>query len=154
MKFKEFIKREYKFIILLVVIVLLCYVKIPYNITDRVVMENYVNDKGSLNMLYVSEYDATPMLYLLAKVRGFDTFANENRQVANESVKDIDERNKIMRDNSLDIATLVAYNKAGKDIEIKKKNNIVIGTTSDNGFKVGDVIKTVNGSLCEDVKSI
>ncbi len=163
MKFKEFIKREYKFIILLVVIVLLCYVKIPYyimapggtiNITDRVVMENYVNDKGSLNMLYVSEYDATPMLYLLAKVRGFDTFANENRQVANESVKDIDERNKIMRDNSLDIATLVAYNKAGKDIEIKKKNNIVIGTTSDNGFKVGDVIKTVNGSLCEDVQDI
>lgn len=50
MKFKEFIKENYKFIILMILIVLFFNVKLPYyimapggtiNITDRVVMDNY-----------------------------------------------------------------------------------------------------------------
>lgn len=163
MKFKEFIKEEYKFILLIIAIVLVCYVKIPYyimapggtiNITDRVEMDGYKTTEGSLNMLYVSEYDATPITYLLAKTRGLDINSNEDKKISNESVQDAEERNRIMRDNSLDIATLVAYNKAGKKIDIKSKRNIVIATTSDNGLEIGDVIVEVDDSECEEIEDI
>ena len=66
----------------------------------------------------------------------------------------IQERNKIMRDSSLDIATLVAYTKAEKEIHIKNKQNKVIATTSDNNLKVGDVILGVDNKICEEVEDI
>lgn len=164
MKIKNFIKENYKFIIVLILIVLFCTIKLPYyimttggtiNITDRVEMDGYQKeDKGSINMLYVSEYDATPFSYLLAKLRGEEINSNKERQISNESVEEINERNKIMRDNSLDIAVLVAYQEAGKDINIKSKKNIVMAKTTDNNFEVGDIILTVNDKVCDEVKDI
>lgn len=163
MKFKEFLKREYKFIIFLVVTICLFYIKLPYyisapggtiNVTDRVEMEGYKNESGSLNMLYVSEYEATPMTYFWAKLRGYEISPNEEKKISNESTNDVETRNKIMRDNSLDIATLVAYTKAGKKIEITNKQNIVIATTSDNGLEIGDIILEADGKECEEVSDI
>lgn len=163
MKIKDFIKREYKFILLLIMIFCLFYIKLPYyisapggiiDVTDRVEMEGYEHKKGSLNMLYVSEYEATPASYIWAKLSGYDINAKNERQVSNESMYDIEERNKIMRDSSLDIATLVAYNKACKEINIKSKQNKVIATTNDNGLKVGDIILEVDNKICEEVDDI
>jgi len=163
MKFKDFIKREYKFIILIVVILSLFYIRLPYyisapggiiDVTDRVEMEEYENESGSLNMLYVSEYEATPVTYLWAKISGYDIDSNKERQISNESIKEIEIRNKIMRDNSLDIATMVAYAKAGKKIDIKSKQNVVIATTSDNGLEAGDIILETEGLECEEVEDI
>ena len=164
MKIKNFIKENYKFIIVLILIVLFCTIRLPYyimttggtiNITDRVEMDGYQKeDKGSINMLYVSEYDATPFSYLLAKLRGEEINSNKERQISNESVEEINERNKIMRDNSLDIAVLVAYQEAGKNINIKSKKNIVMAKTTDNNFEVGDIILTVNDKVCDEVKDI
>lgn len=163
MKIKEFIKREYKFILLVVAIICLFYIKLPYyisapggiiNVTDRVEMEGYENKNGSLNMLYVSEYEATSASLLWAKIVGYDINSKKERQVSNESMHDIEERNKIMRDSSLDVATLVAYTKAGKKINIKSKQNKVIVTTSDNGLKVGDIIIEADNKKCEEVEDI
>lgn len=164
MKIKRFIKDNYVFIILMVFIVLFFNIKLPYyvmapggviNITDRVVMDDYSNNtKGSINMLYVSEYDGTMASLLMAKLRGFDIESNSERQVSNESVKEINERNRIMRDNSLDIAIMVAYKTAGKNISIKNKKNVVVASTFDNGLEVGDVILSTDGSLCDDTDCI
>lgn len=164
MKIKNFIKENYKFIIVLILIVLFCTIRLPYyimttggtiNITDRVEMDGYQKeDKGSINMLYVSEYDATPFSYLLAKLRGEEINSNKERQISNESVEEINKRNKIMRDNSLDIAVLVAYQEAGKNINIKSKKNIVMAKTTDNNFEVGDIILTINDKVCDEVKDI
>jgi len=163
MKFKEFIKREYKFIIFLILLVAVCYIKLPYyisspggiiDVTDRVEMEGYENKSGSLNMLYVSEYEATPLGYLWAKLSGYDITSNEDRQISNESTEEVKLRSKIMRDNSLDIATMVAYTKAGKEINISSKQNIVIATTNDNGLEIGDIILTVDNIECEEVEDI
>lgn len=163
MKIREFIKREYKFIIFMVVILCLFYIKLPYyisapggiiNVTDRVEMEGYKNNGGSLNMLYVSEYEATPATLLWGKLLGYDIDSNKDRQISNENMHEIEERNKIMRDNSLDIATLVAYTKAGKSIDVKEKRNVVIATTSDNGLEVGDIILSVDNIECEEVSDI
>lgn len=163
MKIKNFIKENYKFILLLITILLLSTIKIPYyimttggtiDITDRVEMKDYKKEEGSLNMLYVSEYDATPLSYLFAKIKGDEINSNKDRQISDESIKDINKRNKIMRDNSLDTAVIVAYNNANKEINITSKRNIVMATTTDNNFEVGDIILEVNGIECEDVNTV
>lgn len=163
MDIKEFIKREYKFILFVVIILCLFYIKLPYyisapggiiDVTDRVEMDGYENTSGSLNMLYVSEYDATPIGYLWAKFRGLDIETSENKKISNESIEDAEVRSRIMRDNSLDVATMVAYNRAHKSIEIRDKRNVVIATTSDNGLKVGDVILKADDTECEELEDI
>lgn len=163
-KVKLFFKENYKFILVLMVMILCLYIKLPFyamasggviNITDRVVMDGYeYTDDGSLNMLYVSEYELTPATYIVAKLRGWEIEKEDTRQVSDESSHDIKVRNKIMRDNSLDIATMVAYKSANKKIEIKSKRNIIIATTSDNVLKVGDIIIGVDNIEYEDVSDV
>lgn len=165
MKFKNFIKENYKFILLLLIMICFLYLPLPYyimapggtiNVTDRVEMDGYTTpDSGSLNMLYVSEYEATPAYLLYAKLRNsWDIEKNKERQVSGESIEEIEKRNKIMRDNSLDIATMVAYREAGKKINIKNQKNIVIATTIDNGLEIGDIIKEADGKVCTDMDDI
>lgn len=164
MKIKKILKENYTFIIFMILIVLFFNIKLPYyimapggtiNITDRVVMENYHKNKtGSINMLYVSEYEGTPASLLMAKLKGYDIETNTERQISNESVKEINERNKIMRNNSLDIATMVAYTEADKNISVKDKRNIVIAKTTNNGLEVGDIILSVDNTLCDGVEDI
>lgn len=164
MKFKEFIKENYKIILLMILIILFFNIKLPYyilapggtiNITNRVVMEDYKKEEnGSINMLYVSEYDGTPASLLMAKIKNYDIESNKERQISNETIKEINKRNKIMRDNSLDIATMVAYTEAGKKIDIKNRKNVVVATTIDNGLEIGDEIITVDNVKCEEVEDI
>lgn len=164
MKIKRFIKENYRFLLLMILIVLFFNIRLPYyimapggtiNITDRVVMDDYKKDNnGSINMLYVSEYEGTPASILMAKLRNYDIESNKERQISNESVKEINRRNTIMRDNSLDIATMVAYRESGREITIKEKKNIVIARTLDNGLEVGDIILSVDGMSCDDVSEI
>jgi len=165
MRLKKIIKENYKFVIVLLLLITFFYLPLPYyimapggiiDVTDRVEMDGYkASENGSLNMLYVSEYNATPAYMLFAKIKeDWDIEKNEERQISDESVEEIEKRNKIMRDNSLDIATMVAYAEAGKNITIKEKKNVVIATTVDNGLKVGDIIKEVEGSSNTDVNDI
>lgn len=163
-KIKNFFKENYKFLLVLILIVVFFNVRLPYyimapggtiDVTDRVLMDDYEKStKGSLNMLYVSEYKATPASLLLAKLKNWDIDKNEERQVSDESAADIEKRNKIMRDNSLNIATLVAYKEAQKEITITEKRNVVIATTIDNGLEIGDIILEADGQVCEDIETV
>ena len=163
-KIKKFLKENYKFIIVLTILVLLMYIRLPYyamapggtiDITDRVIMDNYTSEnKGSINMLYVSEYEITPLTYVIAKLSSWQIEKEQTRKISNETIEEINERDKIMRDNSLDIATMVAYQNASKKIEIKDKKNIIIANTRDNGLKIGDIIVKVDNIKCNDIKEI
>ncbi len=160
-KIKNFIKENYKFIIVVIFLILLFNIKLPYyvlapggtiNITNRV--NNYKVDKGSLNMLYVSEYELTPALYIYAKVLKWDIYNNDTRKVASENIEDIKKRNTVMRDNSLDIAKMVAYKKANKDIKIINTKNVIIATIKNNKLKVGDIITKVDNTSCNNITEI
>lgn len=162
-KIKVFVKDNYKFILLIVGLIVFFNLKLPYyvmagggsiNITDRVVMDGYNTSSGSINMLYVSEYDLTPSLYLISKIKSWDIHKNNDRQVSNESRSEIAKRDKIMRDNSLDVATLVAYREAGYDIKVKNRHNIVIATTLDNNLKVGDEVISIDNIECNDINEM
>lgn len=163
MDLKKILKYNYKFLLFIILLCLFFYLKLPYyvmapggtiNITDRVNLSGYEETNGSINMLYVSEYKATPGLYLYSMIMGYDIIKNNDRKISNESIKEVEDRNKIMRDNSLDVALMVAYTKANKFIKINNKRNVIIATTQNNGLKVGDIILEVDNTLVEDVSAI
>ena len=162
-KIKKFFKENYKEIIFLLIMFLVINIELPYyieapggtiNLTKRI-EKNYDASKGSLNMLYVTEYKGNIVTVLLSKViKSWDLYEIKNQQISDEDSNDIYIRNKVMLDNSINNATYVAYTEAGKDITIKDKENVVIATTKDNKFKIGDIILSIDDIEVENIKTI
>ena len=162
-KIKEYLKENYKQLIMLAILIIAVSIELPYyveapggiiNLSKRI-DNNYNKKNGSLNMLYVTEYKGNIVTVLLSKViKTWDLYAISNQQVSNESASDIYNRNKVMLENSVDNATLAAYQEAGKKVNITDKKNIVIATIKDNGFKIGDEILTVDFIKVETIQTI
>ena len=160
---KKYLKEKYKKIIFLIIMLLIIKVELPYyieapggtiNLTERI-NKNYNKKDGSLNMLYVTEYKGNIVTVLLSKIiPSWDLYEISNQQISNESSKDIYNRNKVMLDNSIGNATIVAYQEAGKNIKIKEKKNIVIATTKDNNIEIGDIILSIDNKKVEDINTI
>lgn len=148
---------------LLILLVLAVNIQLPYyieapggtiNLTKKI-DKNYDKKNGSLNMLYVTEYNGNIVTVLLSQLfKSWDLNKIEKQQVSNETANEIHARNKVMLNNSIDNAMYVAYKYADKNIEIKAKENIVIATTKDNGIKIGDIILKVDDIEVENIDSI
>ena len=160
---KKFLKENYKFLLLLAFLIFVFEVELPYyveapggtiNISKRI-SDNYNKKDGSLNMLYVTEYKGNIATVLLSKIiSSWDLYEIKNQQVSNEDSHDIYVRNKVMLDNSIQNATIVAYKAAGKNISIKSRENIIIATTKDNGFNIGDIVLTIDDIEVENINTI
>ena len=160
---KKFFKENYKFLIFMLILITVVNVELPYyieapggtiNLSKRI-DENYDKKNGSLNMLYVTEYKGNIVTILLSKIiKSWDLYEISNQQISNEDANDIYLRNKVMLDNSIENATLVAYKYAGKQITIKEKQNIIIATTKDNGLKIGDIVLSVDSIPVENNTTI
>ena len=160
---KKFIKENIKPLIFMIILIIVVNVELPYyieapggtiNLTERI-DENYNKKNGSLNMLYVTEYKGNIVTVLLSKIiKTWDLYEISNQQVSDEDAKDIYIRNKVMLENSIQNATLVAYKEANKKIEIKETKNIVIATTKDNGIEIGDEIIEVDHTPVIDITTI
>ena len=160
---KKFIKENLSFLIFIALMILIVEVELPYyieapggtiNLSKRI-DKDYNKKNGSLNMLYVTEYKGNLVTVLLSKViKSWDLYEISDQQISDEDTHDIHIRNKVMLENSIQNATFVAYNSAGKKIDIKGKENIVIATTKDNGIKIGDNIISIDGKDVEDISTI
>lgn len=160
---KKFLKENIKTIIFIIIMILIVKVELPYyieapggtiNLTQRI-DSNYNKKNGSLNMLYVTEYKGNIVTVLLSKIIStWDLNEIKKQQVSNENSKDIYNRNKVMLDNSIGNATIVAYRYAGKNITIKDKKNIVIATTKDNDIEIGDIILSIDNKKVENITTI
>ena len=73
----NYLKNEYKFIIMLAIIIFTGLFRLPYNIytgggilniADKLEIENEYHEKGSFNMAYVKSIKATIPIYLLSYV--------------------------------------------------------------------------------------
>lgn len=133
------------------------YIEAPggiINLSKRI-DENYNKKNGSLNMLYVTEYKGNIVTVLLSKIiKSWDLFEIKNQQISDENAQDIYERNKIMLENSIQNAALVAYNYANEKIDIKETKNIVIATTKENGLKIGDILISIDNLPITTTKDI
>ena len=125
------------------------------NINDRIECDSCSDINGSLNMLYVSEYEATIATYLMSYIMpNWDLEEISTQQISDETQEEIYDRNRLMLDNSIDNAIYVAYKESGKDIDISDKRNVVIATTISNGLKIGDEILEIDGNKIEDINEI
>lgn len=160
----NFIKENLFYIVFIILIFVISSVKLPYyimapggviNMNNRIELENKYETKGTLDLLYVSEYDATIASTLLSFIlKDWDLNKIEEMQVNNESLKEIEIRNKVMLENSRQNAIIVAYKKANKEVNLNNKHNIVIATTKDNNLKIGDEIIKANGIEINDIKQL
>ena len=163
-KVSKFIKENISYVITILVIIILFNIKLPYyiyapggtiDISDRIEYSDKKDYDGSLNMLYVTEYEANVPTYLLSFVfKNWDLESIEKSQISDESMVEIDVRNKIMLDNSINNAKYVAYKAAGKEISISNKKHLIIGTLTETNLKIGDEILEIEGNKVEELSDI
>lgn len=161
---RKFWKENKIYLIVITIVVLLFNIRLPYyintpggtiDIGDRIEYDGRKEYDGSLNMLYVTEYVATIPTYLLSYlIPDWDLEKLEENQFSDETPEEIEIRNKVMLDNSIHNAIYVAYQAADCDIKIKSKKNIVIGTTVENGLKIGDELLKIEEKDIENVEMI
>ena len=159
-KLKVFWKENRFYLLFLLIIVVISNYRLPYyvsapggiiDISDRIEMDERVEYDGSLNMLYVTQYEATVPLYLMSFIlKDWDLESIKDNQISNENHKEIDIRNKIMLNNSVNNAIYVAYTASGKDIKVKNNRTFIVGTLSDMDLKIGDEVISVNDKKIDD----
>ena len=156
-KVVNYIKREYKFLILLALIIFIGLFKLPYNlyigggiidIADRLEIENEYHEKGSFNMAYVKSTRATIPMYLLSYVFNWERESIESVKLdENDNAKDMWKREKIYLDEANNNAVISAYTMAGEDININKEvlQVLYIDKDSKTDLEAGDIILKIDG---------
>lgn len=127
-KIKDFIRENYKSLIVLVLIVLVFTIELPYsiytpggavNLNDRITIENSYQVEGSFNMAYVSMVKGSIPFLLISKVLpDWDIVKKEDITYDGENMDEMMERERLQLQNSIDNAIINAYRKAGKDITV------------------------------------
>ena len=135
-KIKQFISKNYLFILGIILGLFLAFYEFPYyisapggviDISSRIEIEDANHVDGSFNMAYVSEYKATLPMLLLANIKkDWDIEKKSSVLDENETDKDASLRNHIMLTEANQNAIIYAYTKAGKEINIRKSNIYVI----------------------------
>ncbi len=165
---KDMIKKNYKFFLVLILIVVLFSIKFPYyidtpggidDVSKKIDIDGY-KSIGSFNLTYVREYRATiPTLLISLFNKDWDVFKEDEVLLNTEDYETYSMRDKILMYESISNAIYVAYKKANKPIEITNSNLYVtyITNESDTNLKVGDIVKSINGieiSNLDDVLNI
>lgn len=163
-KIKEILKQYKIYIIVALLSIIIFNIKLPYYIMapggiipidDRIETENNNESKGSINLLYVTQYDGNVSSLLLSFImKNWDIGKLKDVQISNETTEELHKRNQVMLENSMQNAIFVAYNAAGKEIKITGKKNIIIGTTEENKLKINDEILSINDIEVEDINTL
>ena len=135
-KIKKFILENYKFMIILIVLVFTFTYEFPYvvytpggivNLEKRIDVEKKVEKKGSLNMSYVTLRKGNiPSILLSFVIPDWDLLKESEVTIDDESVDDLLKMEKLYMASSIDNATILAYKKANKEINITNNVNNVI----------------------------
>jgi len=155
-KVKEFIKSSYKEIIIYLLLLFIITCPVPYyiyvgggtiDLSDRIVLES--NEKGTYNLAYVKQLNATIPTYLLSfLIKSWETVPVQNVSItSDESKSDIDKREKLYLEEANNNAIINAYRLAGKTLNIKSNSFKVISVSdeSETDIKIGDTLISVNG---------
>ncbi len=134
-KVKLFILENIKFLIGLIFLVLVFSYELPFvvytpgglvNLENRIEVDGAYEKDGSLNMSYVSMRKGTlPSILLSYVIPNWDLKKSSEVTTDDESISDLISLEKIYMESAIDNATILAYQKAGKDIKITKSINHV-----------------------------
>ena len=156
-KIINYIKEDYKFLIVLALILFLGLFRLQVNlhmggglidIKDRLEVENSYKESGSFNMTYVKASQATIPTYLLSYVFGWEREnISDIKLDENDNAADIWKRDLLYLQEANDNAIISAYTKAGLPINFKKEilEVLYIDKDSDTDLKIGDIILAIAG---------
>lgn len=168
-KIKEFMKDNYKSLIVLFLIFLTFTIELPYsiytpggavNLNNRIeISDSYAVD-GSFNMAYVSMVKGSvPFLLLSYIIPDWDIVKKEDITISGESMDEMLVREKLYLQESIDAAIINAYTKANKKITITDIYNTVsfITKEANTNLKIGDKIISIGDieiTSLEDLKTM
>lgn len=165
-KIKRFILENYKFLIALILIVVALTYEFPYvvytpggivNLESRIKIENDIENKGSFNMSYVTLRKGNlPSILLSYIIKDWDLIKEKEITSDNESVDELLKLEKLYMNSSIDNATILAYQKAGKEINITKNiNNVIyIDKLAKTDLKIYDQITSVDGKTINTIDEL
>ncbi len=165
-KIGDFIKNNYKFLIIYAIICAICLCPLPFylwtgggtiDLKDRFEIDGEHLESGSLNLAYVREIRATGATYLLSYVMDWHREKISSYQInETENAEDIWKRERMYLQESIDNAIISAYNLAGEEIDIKSVyyRILSIDENSDTDLMVGDKIISVNGAKITEYDDI
>lgn len=151
-------KQLFSFFIVLLIVFFISVYELPYyiykpgsadDLSEMVKVEDGYDYEGSMHLVTVSSMKATPVTYLLAKLLPYHEVLRDE-EVRPDDITDED-YNFIqlhMMENSQEASTVVAYEAAGKDVEIVEAGVFVTSVQEDmpaNGIlSAGDQIIKVD----------
>ncbi len=165
-KIKTFIKENYKFMLVLILLVVVFTYEFPYvvytpggivNLEKRIDVDNKYDSEGSLNMSYVTLRKGNiPSILLSYIIKDWDLLKESEITIDDESVDELLKLEKLYMTSSIDNATILAYQKAGKKIEIKKNiNNVIyIDDNAKTDIEIYDQIISVDGKEINEIKDL
>ena len=158
-------KENYKFIISIIIILLVCYIKFPYyidapggitNMNQKIEIDGY-DSKGSFNLAYVKEYRASIPTMLISIInKDWKLIKQEEILLDTEDDNSYEYRDKILMKESISNAIYVAYTKANKKIDIISNKLLVtyIDVNANTDLVVGDEIISINNKKIENKENI
>lgn len=161
----KFIKEEYKFFIVVLLLYIILTIPVNYYITigggisdvsSRIEVEDKYEHKGSFNISYVTQLPGTVLSYLLSYV--IPTWERENaddyKYNVTETIDDIDFRSNLDLRTANGTATYWAYTLANKEVKLINSQLFVIATFEDydTTLKVQDEILAIEGKNYQTVK--
>lgn len=154
---KKFIVDNYKFLIVWAIIIFLFFYELPFaiytpggivNLEDRIEVDGEHVTEGSLNMSYVSLVKGTlPMILLSYVIPNWDLVSRNEITRDDESVTEMLELEKLYMQSSIDNATILAYQKADKEIDVTREvNNIIyIAPEAKTDLEIYDEVLSADG---------
>lgn len=165
----NFFKRNIKYIIIYIVLIILLLIEFPYyieapggtiDISNRINIENSYKSSGTLNLSYVSEYKATIITLIISLFNSDYKVLSKNDVIPDDiNIKDYEYRDSIMLKEAYSNAIYLGYTKANKNVIVNSEKVYVnsIFEESDTTLKVGDEILEVNNikiNSKEDIDNI
>ena len=120
----KYIKKEYKFLITLMIVFVLSTLKLPYyidipggiiNISDRISINNSKGLSGTMNFAYVSELRATIPTLLIEKInKDWDLIDYKDIVASNETAEEANLRDTILLKEAVSNALYVGFSKSNR----------------------------------------
>ena len=163
-KIKDVIKQNYKEFIFLVLFACFCFYDTGYlifkpggiiGVEDRIEADIKYESKGSFNMAYVGMMEGNLPFYLLAKVIDSWTLVKTIDVTYNnkESIEDTYIRDDLAYKEAISNATIVAFDKANINYNIKKEDNYItyISEKNNSDLKIGDILVSYDNTNFSDI---
>ena len=162
----KFIKEEYLFIILMLIIIFLGFYRLPYNIyvgggiidlKDRVIVSDSKDLDGSLNICYVKSLRGTIPTYLLSYVFDWQRESiNDAKVDENDNASDMWKREELYLEEANSSSIIAAYKLKGYGLKINKEllKVLYLYKESETDLKIGDTIISINNTPLKEFSDI